>query len=70
MFFEKEKQKYQHRISEFQAIVLAGYGSSNRLYPLTEEENLPKSLLPVANRPLISYTLDWLEKAGITGMYA
>jgi translation initiation factor eIF-2B subunit gamma len=39
------------------------------LYPIIEEDNLPKALLPVANKPLISYTLDWLEKAGITGQF-
>ncbi|KAL1931833.1 hypothetical protein VTP01DRAFT_8889 [Rhizomucor pusillus] len=62
MLFDKSKH---HRISEFQAVVLAGYGSTNRLYPISEEDNLPKALLPVANKPIISYTLDWLEKAGI-----
>ncbi|CAO3662019.1 unnamed protein product [Umbelopsis vinacea] len=61
-----EKPKQPQKLQEFQAIVLAGYGSSNRLYPIIEEDNLPKALLPVANKPLISYTLDWLEKAGIT----
>ncbi|KAG2173592.1 hypothetical protein INT43_005010 [Umbelopsis isabellina] len=61
-----EKPKQQQKQQEFQAIILAGYGSSNRLYPIIEEDNLPKALLPVANKPLISYTLDWLEKAGIT----
>lgn len=43
--------------------------SSNRysLYPISDEENMPKALLPVANKPIISYTLEWLEKAGIHG---
>ncbi|KAI8982067.1 nucleotide-diphospho-sugar transferase [Mycotypha africana] len=60
-----EKPKHHHRVSEFQAVVLAGYGSSNRLYPISEEESMPKALLPVGNKPVISYTLEWLEKAGI-----
>ncbi|KAI9339478.1 nucleotide-diphospho-sugar transferase [Pilaira anomala] len=64
MLFEKPKH-HHHRVSEFQAVVLAGYGSSNRLYPISEEDNLPKALLPVGNRPVIAYTLEWLEKAGI-----
>ncbi|KAI8094462.1 nucleotide-diphospho-sugar transferase [Thamnidium elegans] len=64
MLFEKPKH-HHHRVSEFQAVVLAGYGSSNRLYPISEEDNLPKALLPVGNKPVISYTLEWLEKAGI-----
>ncbi|CEG80164.1 hypothetical protein RMATCC62417_14534 [Rhizopus microsporus] len=34
-------------------------------YPISEEDNLPKALLPVGNKPIISYTLEWLEKAGI-----
>ncbi|ORZ03016.1 nucleotide-diphospho-sugar transferase [Syncephalastrum racemosum] len=65
MLFDKSRH---HRVSEFQAVVLAGYGSSNRLYPISEEDNLPKALLPVANKPIIAYTLDWLEKAGIHGI--
>lgn len=28
---------------------------------------MPKALLPVGNKPVISYTLEWLEKAGIHG---
>ncbi|KAI9474108.1 MAG: nucleotide-diphospho-sugar transferase [Benjaminiella poitrasii] len=64
MLFEKPKH-HHHRVSEFQAVVLGGYGSSNRLYPISEEDNLPKALLPVGNKPVISYTLEWLEKAGI-----
>ncbi|RCI01191.1 hypothetical protein CU097_015479 [Rhizopus azygosporus] len=64
MLFEKPKH-HQQRLSEFQAVILAGYGSSNRLYPISEEDNLPKALLPVGNKPIISYTLEWLEKAGI-----
>lgn len=88
MLFDKTRH---HRLSEFQAVVLAGYGSTNRwaalsnqtrpahivlilivipwysLYPISDEENMPKALLPVANKPIISYTLEWLEKAGIHG---
>jgi hypothetical protein len=38
-----------------------------RLYPLTEESNMPKALLPVGNQPMISYQLAWLEDSGVTG---
>ncbi|KAF0378179.1 nucleotide-diphospho-sugar transferase [Gigaspora margarita] len=60
----KKQSKQKHgRYSEFQAIVLAGYG--HRLYPLSEDNNLPKALLPLANKPMLYYVLDWLERAGI-----
>ncbi|RKP07232.1 nucleotide-diphospho-sugar transferase, partial [Thamnocephalis sphaerospora] len=32
---------------------------------LTEEENLPKALLPVANRPMIAHVMSWLQRCGI-----
>lgn len=52
---------------EFQVILLAGgIGAGHRLYPLTESEELPKCMLPVANRPLISYQLELLERGGFT----
>jgi len=49
---------------EFQAVILAG-GRGSRMYPLTE--NIPKALLPVANRPLIWYPVKYLETAGFPG---
>lgn len=45
--------------SEFQAVVLAGHGS--RLFPLVDDFGFCKALLPIANRPMIFYTLRWLE---------
>jgi NDP-sugar pyrophosphorylase family protein len=42
-------------------VLCAGFGT--RLRPLTHV--LPKPLVPVANRPLIAYTLALLEKAGV-----
>ncbi|MEE2875417.1 MAG: NDP-sugar synthase [Chloroflexota bacterium] len=44
------------------AIILAG-GLGSRLLPLTE--NRPKSLIPVAGRPLVTYLLDQLLLAGV-----
>ncbi|MCI63848.1 translation initiation factor eIF-2B subunit gamma-like, partial [Trifolium medium] len=38
---------------DFQVVVLAG-GVSKKLLPLVSKE-LPNALLPVANRPLLSY---------------
>ncbi len=46
---------------EFQAVILAG-GAGNRLYPLSE--GVPKCLLPIANRSLLAYQLELLERSG------
>ncbi|GLT66928.1 hypothetical protein SLA2020_392680 [Shorea laevis] len=45
---------------DFQVVVLAGRTSKN-LVPLVSKE-VPKALLPVANRPVISYVLEHLEQ--------
>jgi len=47
--------------SEFQVVLLAG-GIGSRMYPLSDD--IPKCMLSVANRPLISYQLEFLEQAG------
>ncbi|XP_062082344.1 uncharacterized protein LOC133788763 [Humulus lupulus] len=44
---------------DFQVVVLAG-GTSKNLVPLVSKE-VPKALLPVANRPVLSYVLELLE---------
>ncbi|KAH8828298.1 UDP-3-O-glucosamine N-acyltransferase [Flagelloscypha sp. PMI_526] len=52
---------------EFLAVVLAGFG--NELVPLTAnhgDTSTPKALLPIANTPLLSHTLSWIEQSGIT----
>lgn len=46
-----------------QAIILAGAGGS-RLYPLNSQ-GMPKVLMPVANRPLLTFPLRMLEEGGI-----
>ncbi|KAL3530147.1 hypothetical protein ACH5RR_009469 [Cinchona calisaya] len=45
---------------DFQVVVLAG-GFSKDLVPLVSKE-VPKALLPVANRPVLSYVLELLEQ--------
>lgn len=51
-------------IPEFQAILLAG-GEGDRLYPLNEQpDTMPKAMLPVANRPLLHYSLKYLIEQG------
>ncbi|MBI5700751.1 mannose-1-phosphate guanyltransferase [Candidatus Saganbacteria bacterium] len=49
------------------AIVLAG-GLGTRLHPLTI--NVPKPMAPVANRPLMEYTIELLVKHGIKDVTA
>ena len=51
-------------LSDFVAIIMAG-GPGSRMAPISD--GTPKALLPVANRPLISYILESFEKAGFSG---
>src|SRR5438874_7174228 len=44
-------------------VVLAG-GSGSRLYPLTRITN--KHLLPIYDRPMVSYTIEALVKSGVS----
>ncbi|XP_039127768.1 translation initiation factor eIF-2B subunit gamma [Dioscorea cayenensis subsp. rotundata] len=48
---------------DFQVVVLAG-GASKNLAPLVSED-IPKALLPVANRPVLSYVLELLESSNL-----
>ena len=47
-----------------QAVVLVG-GQGTRLRPLTYD--IPKSLVPLRNRPFMGYMLDFLRGAGHDG---
>ena len=51
-------------MNNWSAIVLAG-GIGSRLRPLTTE--IPKPIVPVANKPMIDYNLELLRNAGING---
>ncbi|KAF2291806.1 hypothetical protein GH714_035683 [Hevea brasiliensis] len=48
---------------DFQVVVLAG-GTTKKLVPLVSKE-VPKALLPVANRPVLSYVLEQLELSNL-----
>ena len=45
------------------AIVLAG-GKGERLRPLTSDR--PKSMVPVAGKPILEHQIDWLKASGVT----
>src|ERR1700735_735618 len=45
-----------------QALILAG-GEGTRLRPLTS--TMPKPVVPLADRPFISYMLEWLQGHGV-----
>lgn len=53
-------------ITDIQAVVLCGPG--HKLFPIVDEEKLPKCLLPIANKPMLHYTLSWLYQSGINGI--
>ena len=54
-------------IDDLQAVVMAG-GEGSRLRPLTS--NMPKPMLPVANRPLMEHIVMLLKQHGITDVVA
>ena len=51
--------------SSLKGVILAG-GSGTRLHPLTRITN--KHLLPVYDRPMVTYSIEALVKAGVTEM--
>lgn len=53
----------------FQAIVLCGPGVSLNTFTSNPEE-FPKALIPIANRPMLWYPLDWCYRMGITSTQA
>lgn len=52
---------------KFQAVVLLDSGTK-QLFPLVSKE-IPKALLPVGNRPLLSFSLDMLEACNLTSLH-
>lgn len=55
--------------SGFQAIILCGPGVSLTTFTANPED-FPKALVPIANRPMVWYPLDWCYRMGITSMFS
>ncbi|KAF2124835.1 eukaryotic translation initiation factor-like protein subunit eIF2B-gamma [Dothidotthia symphoricarpi CBS 119687] len=51
----------------FQALILCGPGASFSTFTSTPKE-MPKALLPVANRPMVWYPLEWCYRMGVTNI--
>lgn len=49
----------------FQALILCGPGVSLNTFTSSPEE-FPKALVPIANRPMVWYPLDWCYRMGVT----
>src|SRR5919107_386500 len=52
---------------DMQAVIMAG-GEGSRLRPLTS--NMPKPMLPIANRPMMEHIILLLRKHGFTDLVA
>ncbi|KAF2652937.1 hypothetical protein K491DRAFT_603859 [Lophiostoma macrostomum CBS 122681] len=50
----------------FQALILCGPGASFTTFTSTPQD-IPKALLPIANRPMVWYPLEWCYRMGVTG---
>ncbi|KAF3927034.1 hypothetical protein ABW21_db0207582 [Orbilia brochopaga] len=55
-----------HNALGLTAVILCGEGTA--LKPILSSPKFPKALLPVANRPMIQYPLEWLLDGGITSI--
>ncbi|KAJ1501640.1 hypothetical protein HMI56_003122 [Coelomomyces lativittatus] len=62
-FFNGTRPTLEH--TEFQAVILAC--NDPYMDPLTR--TIPKPLLPIAGKPMIQYTLQWINTAGIKGSF-
>jgi hypothetical protein len=49
----------------FQAVILCGPGSSFPTFTSNPDEN-PKALIPIANRPMVWYPIDFCYRMGVT----
>ncbi|KAJ4288449.1 Translation initiation factor eIF-2B subunit gamma [Kalmusia sp. IMI 367209] len=49
----------------FQALILCGPGASLSTFT-SSPKDIPKALLPIANRPMVWYPLEWCYRMGVT----
>lgn len=49
----------------FQAVILCGPGASLGTFT-TNPKDFPKALVPIANRPMVWYPLEWCYRMGVT----
>ena len=49
----------------FQALILCGPGASLDTFT-SNPSDFPKALVPVANRPMVWYPLDWCYRMGVS----
>ena len=52
----------------FQALILCGPGASLDTFT-SNPADFPKALLPLANRPMVWYPLDWCYRMGVSSTY-
>ncbi|CCH42950.1 UDP-N-acetylglucosamine pyrophosphorylase [Wickerhamomyces ciferrii] len=48
---------------EFHAVICCGKGGGLSPLSMTRETGIPKALLPIGNKPMIEYVLEWCDKA-------
>lgn len=53
----------------FQAFILCGPGASLSTFT-SEAQTFPKALVPIANRPMVWYPLEWCYRMGVTSTSA
>ena len=51
----------------FQALILCGPGASISTFT-SNPKDIPKALIPIANRPMVWYPLEWCYRMGVTSM--
>lgn len=58
---------YRNEVRELQAVIVTEDEGDGHMHPLTDER--PKSILPIANQPMIYFPLTYLEHAGFKGLF-